>query len=30
VPPEVIVALEEKRRDPRNPLGRMAIDGAAD
>lgn len=30
VPPEVITALEEKRRDPRNPLGRMAIDGAAD
>jgi hypothetical protein len=26
----VIAALEEKRRDPRNPLGRMAIDGAAD
>ena len=30
VPPEVIAALEEKRRDPRNPLGCMAIDGAAD
>ena len=30
VPPEVIAALEAKRRDPRNPLGRLATEAPAD
>jgi pantetheine-phosphate adenylyltransferase len=30
VPAEVIAGLEEKRRDPRNPLGMLASEGPVD